>query len=64
MRYVSMPTEPVTAREWWEQADGSQYLARTVHEEDGKPVDTGLLDASGKKLFRVEDRLPIGFVRR
>lgn len=32
-----------------------------VIEQDHAPVDTGLLDASGNKLFRVEERRPIGF---
>lgn len=34
----------------------------TVFEKDIKPVDTGLLDETGTKLYRVEDREPIGFV--
>ncbi|RWX72571.1 hypothetical protein [Mesorhizobium sp. M2A.F.Ca.ET.039.01.1.1] len=57
-RYVT--ANPAAA--WWDEAKASDYLARTVHEDERKPVATGLLDANGAKLFRVEDRQPIGFV--
>lgn len=33
----------------------------TVYEAEREPRDTGLLDASGVRLFAVEDREPIGF---
>lgn len=58
-RYVAMPN----AGEWWDMARATDYLARTVHEDEPKPVDTGLLDANGVKLYRVEDRQPVGFIR-
>lgn len=55
-RYVAMPTVG-----WWE-ADAKNYLARTIHEEERQPRDTGLLDANGVKLYAVDDRRRIGFV--
>lgn len=33
----------------------------TVFEVEGAPRDTGIYDASGVKLYAVEDREPIGF---
>lgn len=57
-RYVSLGM-PATA--WWD-AKGSDYLARTVMEPERQPRDTGLLDASGQKLFAIEETNPIGFV--
>lgn len=60
MRYVTLRGVPATS--WWD-TNAVDYLPRTVHEEDRKPIDTGLLDANGTKLYRVEDREPIGFIR-
>lgn len=31
--------------------------------EDQQPKDTGLLDATGRKLYRVPERVPFGFVK-
>ena len=59
-KYVSAPHVPI-ASEWWEVRAGDS-LARTVHEVELKPVDTGLLDASGTNIYRVEERDRIGFL--
>jgi len=32
-----------------------------VFESDNRPVDTGLLDVHGDRIFRVIERQPIGF---
>lgn len=55
-RYVTRPHAWVSATSVPEQLPSV-----TVWEDEGRPVDTGLLDASGTKLWRVEDREPIGF---
>lgn len=57
--YVTMPT----AARWSDWIDAENYLARTVHEQEPERRDTGLLDAAGVKLWRVEEKRPIGFVR-
>jgi hypothetical protein len=44
--------------------DAETYLARTVHELDPTPFDTGLLDAFGAPLFAAYEMDPIGFIRR
>lgn len=36
----------------------------TVFSEDDRPIATGLLDASGAPLFRVQERAPLGFVTK
>ena len=54
-RYVTRPTRA---------DDGGDLIMRTtitVYEEAPEAVDTGLLDASGAKLYRVPYRAPIGF---
>lgn len=50
---------PATAG-WWPNA--SDYLARTVMEQDKQPVKIGLLDASGVPLYRVPDQVKFGFI--
>ena len=63
-RYVINPRlAPVP--EWsGEGPDAEHYLSRTVHEPDDSPVDTGLLDAHGNKLFAINEMAQIGFIRR
>ena len=55
-RYVTRPKGWQAAYdEYWQERPSC-----TVMEEDRSPVDTGLLDANGTKLWRVEDREPMG----
>lgn len=42
--------------EAWDDAHGI-----TVFEPDDAPVETGLLDAQGNPLYRVQERAAIGF---
>lgn len=59
-RYVPLARAP---RAW--QSEGGDYWAErptiAVWETERAPVDTGLLDASGTRLYRVNDPEPIGF---
>lgn len=41
--------------------DPETPLTLTVYEDDAEPIDTGLLNADGTKLYRSVKRLPIGF---
>jgi len=34
-----------------------------VFEADAKPIDTGLLNADGLRLYRIQPRAPLGFCR-
>lgn len=44
---------------FWTDADRS--LSRTVTQEDDAPVKSGLLDAAGRPLVRLQERGPLGF---
>ena len=54
MRYVSARTRP---RSGWDD-EHPMLEAKTVHEPE--PIDTGLLDADGNRIYRVMS--PVGFV--
>jgi hypothetical protein len=43
--------------DWW----SSSLPSFTIHEGDDAPVDTGLLNAEGKKIFRRPQRQKLGF---
>jgi hypothetical protein len=43
---------------WW-QSDASRTL--TVFEDAPEPIDTGLLNADGTKIYRHRKMAPIGF---
>lgn len=58
-RYVAMARPPrawVSAHEVPEDRPSC-----TVWEADREPLDTGLLDELGVRIFRVDDKPPIGF---
>ncbi|MHB2265672.1 hypothetical protein [Aliihoeflea sp. PC F10.4] len=57
-RYVAI--RPTADSDW--DAKATDSLASTLHETERKPIDTGLLNASGAKLYRMEDQAPIGFI--
>lgn len=58
-RYIALPTPPKS--HWSDDAPLIRDI--TVYEAEDKPHDTGLLDASGTKLYRVEERIKMGFVK-
>ena len=41
--------------------DGPALTGQTVIVESDEPLDTGLVDHTGTKIYRVAGRLPIGF---
>lgn len=58
-RYVAMRPRSgydPDSMEAWDDAHGI-----TVFDPDDAPVETGLLDANGNPLYRINDRRPIGF---
>ena len=60
-RYVPIRAwQPVG--EWLADPDRSRLSVDVVIRDDA-PRDTGLVDASGTRLYAVEERDPIGFVR-
>lgn len=60
MKYVAIARPKGWANNWDYGAAPSQPTV-TVFDREQQPQETGLLDANGTKLFRVEDREPIGF---
>lgn len=40
-----------------------KYVTRATVDEYGEADDTGLLDAKGRRLLRIDEREPIGFGR-
>lgn len=57
-RYFSAP---VVGYEYWDQPNPRTTV--TIYEEDrSAPVKTGLLDASGHPIVRMDSADPIGFV--
>ena len=61
-RYVAIARKP---RSWWAEEDEFSSERRTIDviEPPHEPIDTGLLDASGVPLYRVNERGPIGFTK-
>lgn len=63
-RYVSAPAR--CEGEWigyqWEAFPSRESCARVLIEQERSVRDTGLLDASGGKIFAVDETAPIGFV--
>lgn len=57
MRYVAIPKRPRSG-DYFDE--GPLLEGRTVYVSD-EPVDTGLLDATGTKLYRVDERVRAGF---
>ena len=55
MRYVVIPERPKA--NWFDPEP--MLVGKTVHEPEA-PVDTGVLDPNGRKIYRVPG--PVGFV--
>ena len=60
-RYVALPQAPAKSSEDWENQP-PVAAANTVYEQDDAPIETGLLDANGTKLYRIRDRLKMGYL--
>lgn len=58
-RYVTRPRAVEAGDEYWTE----ERRTCDVFVPDGKPVDTGLLNADGTSIYRLEVRAPIGFMR-
>lgn len=58
-RYVAL-TPPKGSEDWETQPPIA--AANTVYEPDDAPIETGLLDATGTKLYRIRDRLKMGYL--
>lgn len=61
-RYVTLarPPRTVSYDDWY---DPSPCTMEVITASD-EPIDTGLLAADGTKLYRLNERAPIGFCRK
>lgn len=59
MKYIAIPQRPKSG-DWEDQPPVVQ--ATTVYEADDQPVDTGLVDMNGTRLYRVADKIKMGFL--
>lgn len=59
-RYTIKPRQ---SEEYYE-AYGPDFLARTIHEPDPGPYDTGLIDKHGNPILAHCEMPQIGFVRK
>ena len=57
----ALPQYIVRPRADWSD-DAPTITGQIIVQEDDSPIDTGLLDAQGAKIFRVRDKLPIGYI--
>lgn len=57
---IAVPQRP-NSSDYWDE--GPLLEGRTVYEEDGAPVKTGLLDANGTAIYRLSDRIKPGFAK-
>lgn len=57
-RYVAI--KPKAYSDWMDQPPIA--AATTIYEQEDKPEETGLLDANGTPLYRVRDKIKMGFV--
>lgn len=60
MPYIAIRQFKPKAGDWEDQPPIG--AATTVYEREDAPEDTGLVDANGTKLYRVRDRVKMGFV--
>jgi hypothetical protein len=58
MRYVAI--KPKAYSDFMDQPPIAS--ATTVYETDDKPEETGLFDMHGTPLYRIKDKLKMGFV--
>ena len=61
MKYIRLARVKAANIHYNDYANTSFQLAGEVVFEDNDPVDTGLLDSDGTRLFRVKETVPVGF---
>ncbi len=59
-RYIAIPQRPKAYESWEDQPPIA--AASTVYEQDDRPEETGLVDAHGVPLYRVRDKIKMGFL--
>lgn len=62
MRYVTLHKQPRSVD--WEDMPPVTGMSVTVYELADEPVETGLLDVNGSRLYRVREPRIVGFCRK
>ena len=60
-RYVALARVPRRVRSDYEDDFGGPHRTLTVFEVENDPVETGLYDANGVPLYRVPERVKMGY---
>ena len=59
-RYIALARPPRS--DIYYEGDGGTFIPQLmVYEQSDEPRETGLLDASGVRLYRVRERIKLGF---
>jgi hypothetical protein len=61
-RYFSA-YDPAELEELRDLSDEPVMAGTTVLVDEDRPVDTGLLDANGVRLYRVSERVKVGYIK-
>ena len=61
VRYIAIAAKP--RADWSDDPDVADVSTRTVIIEDGGPIRTGLLDETGTPLYRLPNKIKMGFVK-
>lgn len=59
-RYVAIPNRPKASDDWENRSP--IVNATTIYESEDEPERTGLLNADGTPLYRVKDKIKIGYL--
>lgn len=59
-RYIAIPQRPKASDDWEDRPPVA--AATTVYEREEEPEKTGLLDVNGTPLYRVKDKIKMGFL--
>ncbi len=60
MRYIALKQPPKAT--WQEDRPVTVDSSMTIYEADDTPLDTGLLNADGTRLYKVPDQKKIGYL--
>ena len=60
IRYISLAKPPRPRADWWDDPEHRPHTMNVICEDD-TPIDTGLLDSAGVKIYRVPGREKMGF---
>lgn len=64
VRYVAMAPRRVSRpRADFDDDEFAMGASITVHEEEVYPEETGLIDPTGNQIYRITEKLQMGFIK-